>query len=356
MDKINLELKEESQETKNQHLDAIKEQEIDFLIAEMFQKWLSAFEVQDEISSSVENKLTKLSEIMNRKTVDLTHKFQELYQNSQNQSSYMNELVQLASGISIQEKLIPIEDVAARVLDTFSASTNTLQELAERARVMIDRVSEATSALIDIETSIKSIEIINKKTKYLSLNAMIEAVKDQQGKEGAMAVANEVRELSNDTQLITNIIADQSHKMRITLDDARQTLEAIASFDFSETINAEYIIGKMIDGLVNNNKRMNSIMDVTTESTQEFAEIVGALIKSLQYEDRTQQDIQILIKELASVKIFFDTIPTQTEEILNKHFKDHIKKMGSTVSDHSPVPRTTELLTGEEDSGDVTLF
>ncbi len=292
---------------------------------------------------------------MEQKTRELTHKFQTLYQNSQNQSKHMHELVLLSSGILIEEKVIPIEEIAVHVLKTLSTSTSVLKQLAERARLMTDRIADATQTLKDIETSIKAIGLINKKTKYLSLNAMIEALKEKQGKEGTMAVANEVRELSNDTQAITTIIADQSQKMRSILDDAKKTLEDVASFDFSQSIDAEKFISKMIDGLVDNNKKMSKIMEFTTESAKEFADTASGLIKSMQYEDRTQQDIQNLIKEISAIHSFFHELDVTSKKVIEE-------KLGGTVEEKDLPPEmslsieSSALLSTQEKENDITLF
>ena len=243
----------------NCSIDNKENDELNFLIASIFQRWLRAHHTEGLANSFVQEKLKRLSGTMDVKAHDLTQKFQALYNNSQNQSNHMQELLQLSNGILIEKNHIPIEEIAVHVLNTLSVSTTALHQLAERARLMSDRVSEATQTLQEIETSIKAIGLINKKTKYLSLNAMIEALKEQEGKEGTMAVANEVRELSNGTQTITTVIADQSEKMRAILDDAKKTLEDVASFDFTQSMDAEKFINKMIDGLVDNTILRNKL-------------------------------------------------------------------------------------------------
>jgi methyl-accepting chemotaxis protein len=330
--------------------------EINFLFASLFQHWLDAYQMQNNITTASNDKLEKLSEVMDHKTHHLTQKFQQLYKNSQDQSNHVHELIQLSSGILIEEQLIPIEEIATHVLNTLSVSTKSLHQLAERALLMSNRVLEATTTLKDIETSVKAIGLINKKTKYLSLNAMIEALKEQQGKEGRMAVANEVRELSNDTQAITTIIVEQSEKMRTILEDAQKTLEDVASFDFSQNMDAEEFINKMIEGLVGNNKKMNSIMDVTTDSTKEFAEIASNLIKSMQYEDRAQQDIQNLIKELSRIKEIFNSLPVETKQVMEKYLNSFENKTLNSDLYKNTNEEPQELLANKEKEGDIILF
>lgn len=276
--------------------------------------WLRSESIYKNSSHILEEKLKEISRVTEVKTLDLAEKFQALYGNSKEQNQLMEELVTLASGIPVDGEVVKLDDIALSVQQSLSKVIEFLKELSLRAQNVMTKVSQADKTLSEIENSIKEIELINKKTKYLSINSMIEATKTGEDKEGSMAVANEVRELANDTQSITTLIKEQSHQMRFALSETQRILQEVAALDLSESIQAENEIKKMIDGLVVNNQKMSKIMDVTSHTIHEFSETAGNLVKGVQFQDRLQQDIHALTKELAQVNAVFADIKNTTME------------------------------------------
>ena len=318
--------------------------------------WLKSEFVSKTATNIIEEKLKEISRVTETKTLDLTKKFQTLYTNSKDQNQLMQELATLSSGILVEGELVKIDDIAVSVQQTLSKVTNFLKELSSRAESVVLKMDQADKTLLEIVNSIKEIELINKKTKYLSINSMIEATKTGEDKEGAMAVANEVRELANDTQSITTIIKEQSQQMRFALTETQRILKDVAALDLSESIQAESEIKKMIDGLVVNNQKMTKIMDVTSKSIHEFSDTAGNLVKGVQFQDRLQQDIQELTKELSSVNKTFVDVQTKTMEMLE------VANMAEIVSDadlHKLDQKAQILLSescAEGKEGNVELF
>ena len=105
-----------------------------------------------------------------------------------------------------------------------------------------------------------------------------------------------------------------------------------------------------------NNKRMNVIMDITAESTKEFSETASSLVKGMQYEDRTQQDIKNIIREIAGIQEIFDSLPEETKKVLEEHFKSFMTETEETQVYNKTYTSPSELLTNQEKEGDIVLF
>jgi methyl-accepting chemotaxis protein len=329
----------------------LEEREHSQTFEELLSQWLQCEEDQKKRLVLIEKSLLNISQTTEQKTLDLTHQFQTLYTNSIEQNQRMQELMRLSNSLEVNNSVVKIEDIAQVVKQALENTMSHIVDLSKQATLMVHSVDDAARTLVQIEKSIKDIELINKKTKHLSINAMIEAVKDGHHQESAMIVANEVKELANDTKKIATGIGEQAHQMHSILNQAQKILQDVASIDIQESLQARQEIESMIHGLVLSNQKIGEIAETTTQSNHQFSETTSNLIKGIQFQDRLMQDIHRLMQDLKNYEGSFSSVKTETFRVMEAY-----GLLCTLKSDQELTPLSPSLVECSPKEDDVTLF
>lgn len=265
-------------------------------------RWVTFGDRFTSTSDHINKNINMIAELTERKTLELSHQFQLMATSSIEQSKCMQEIIHLAHTVNINGEDIEIRQISVLLQDTFISSISCILEISKQAMVMIYILDDALKTLGQIEKSIHEIEVINQKTKYLSLNATIEAVRAGEAGESFQVVASEVRELSNDTQSLATNIRSQVTEMSETLMNAQNILQHIARIDMSENILAKERLDVMMEGLVQNTVRLSNISQGVAASVQKSSESARELISSIQFQDRVQQDFQHILADIKKLQ------------------------------------------------------
>ncbi len=339
------------------------------IMKDLLLSWSKLAGLHHKTTSENTQDLQTLSNVAEKRTAELTDTFQKLFHNSQDQSKRMEELTILARSIKIDDRTVEFKEVAATLQETFLNSISSILDMSKQAVIMVYSIDDALKTLSHIEKSINAIETINHKTKYLSLNATIEAVRAGSAGESFQVVANEVRELSNDTQQLATNIRSQVTNMSDILMESQQLLQEVARIDMSENILAKDQMDQMMMCLVDNSNRMMEIMDVAKKSNADFSKTASELIRGAQFQDRFKQDMDRIVNEISETSKSFTDVQRETcdyldipmeypEESKNANTENSSeKKPDSEDSDDIKISNRS-LLANEAKSSeeDVTLF
>lgn|GEM_PF-4350832 len=235
------------------------------------------------------------------KTVALSKEFQNLAKTAAEQGDYLKQLITIAQVVQVGNSQVSIQDISSLLHQTFLESISAMLEISKQAMMMVYILNDGIKNLKEIEKSIRQIEVINHKTKYLSINATIEAVRAGEAGESFQVVASEVRDLSNDTQRLAVSIRGQVNQMTETLDYAQDILQKVASIDMSGNILAKERLDDMMRGLINNSETISNIVNDATRTSQEFSDSARKLITDIQYQDRVRQDLESMHQSLATI-------------------------------------------------------
>ena len=250
----------------------------------------------------IETRLHAVRDLSDSKTVSLSQQFQTLSKNASIQADYLHELIDIAQKVQVGETETDIQDISALLHKTFLDSINSMLEVSKQAMLMVYILNDGAKNLNEIEKSIRQIEQINHKTKYLSINATIEAVRAGEAGESFQVVASEVRDLSNDTQRLAVNIRGQVNQMTDTLVYAQEILQKVASIDMSSNILAKEQLDEMMEGLIQNSGKISHIVGDASQSSKDFSNAAKQLITDIQYQDRIRQDIENICEKIGSMR------------------------------------------------------
>lgn len=321
-------------------------------------KWYGFGSQFSKTSDLIEKTLSDVSSLTEKKTLELSHQFQLLATSSVENSRCMQEIIRLAHQVNINGEELEIRQISALLKETFMSSIGCILEISKQAMVMIYILDDALKTLTHIEKSIHEIEVINQKTKYLSLNATIEAVRAGEAGESFQVVASEVRELSNDTQTLATNIRSQVTEMSETLINAQNILQHVARIDMSENILAKERLEVMMEGLVDNSVRLSDISRNVVESVEQSNKSARELISSIQFQDRIQQDFQNIINVIQALKQVFLKVRKESINDFEDIFGDEdqiVQKAEDESRQHETLSEKQEAASGD-DGNDILLF
>ncbi|MBX9976767.1 MAG: methyl-accepting chemotaxis protein [Alphaproteobacteria bacterium] len=295
------------------------------------------------------------------KTIALSTQFQTLSKNAGLQAEYLSQLISIAQTVKVGSDSVSIQDVSALLHKTFLESINCMLEISKQAMLMVYILNDGTKNLNEIEKSIRQIEIINHKTKYLSINATIEAVRAGEAGESFQVVASEVRDLSNDTQILAINVRSQVNKMSETLNYAQEILQKVASIDMTDNILAKDQLDEMMSGLIDNSEEIAHIVTDASQSSKEFSEATRKLITDIQYQDRVRQDLEAMKKSITAIASLQEVLGTTTlpqpPRAIYAEIPDTITDQIGHLLDNTKEPFSLGMdLTSTQASDDVELF
>lgn len=328
----------------------------------LISQWVQFSDIQQRLLERVSKSMMAISELTEGKTIELSQQFQTLSTSAQEQTTRIVEMSHLAKSIVVDGQTIEISEITRLLQETFINSITCILEMSKQAMVMIYSLDDSIKTLDQIEKSIREIEKINHKTKYLSLNATIEAVRAGEAGESFQVVASEVRDLSNDTQTLATNIREQVSHLAGTVQEAQNILQSIARIDLTSNLMAKDQLDEMINGLVDNSYHMGEIMSEAMTKSQEFANQAGRLISSIQFQDRVKQDFDKIVKDIQKLLGASDQLKTSSHHA--SHNNNEMiaiqcalnEKILHELDDDAHHKTLSEHLIEDENKEDVMLF
>ncbi|MCO4781323.1 MAG: methyl-accepting chemotaxis protein [Candidatus Cloacimonetes bacterium] len=191
--------------------------------------------VAKEMTANIKNVLSQVSstaESLGDSSNDLAGISSQMSATSEETSAQASGAAVAAEEVSanVQAVAAAAEEMSASISE-IAKSTNGAAQIAIRAVKVAEETTEDVNRLgnnsQEIGNVIKSITAIAEQTNLLALNATIEAARAGEAGKGFGVVANEVKELANETAKATD---DISGKIASIQSDVKQVVEAIGGF------------------------------------------------------------------------------------------------------------------------------
>jgi methyl-accepting chemotaxis protein len=170
---------------------------------------------------------------------------------------------------SSEELRASIREIAQNMNETSKMVHKTLKEATE-ANVKMNQLATSSQEIGDV---IKVINSIAQQTNLLALNATIEAARAGDAGRGFSVVANEVKELANQTAAATEEITKKINAIQV---DTKSSVEAIKVI--SDSINKINEIAAQISAAV---QEQNATTDELTRISGESSTGVNSITKSV---------------------------------------------------------------------------
>jgi methyl-accepting chemotaxis protein len=244
--------------------------------------------------------------------------------------------------------------------------TESIEAMSEGSMSLVDSMNDMSEQIKEIDQLLGEINGISSQTNLLALNAAIEAARAGEAGRGFAVVADEVRMLSQRSDQFSDQIRNKYDSIRNTMDIANDIVGKMASRDLTLTMNSKGRLDELIAEVDKINQEVARELQQVSVFTEEISSGVNIALRSLQFEDMTNQLIGHMENRLESIDGFVSTLSqfhkdlgagkrNQLESQFEKDVK-HLREKLDEVLDKSSVTQQSPVHQADMESGDVELF
>ena len=203
---------------------------------------------------------------------------------------------------------------------------------------------------------LSEIESISKQTNLLALNAAIEAARAGEAGRGFAVVADEVRALSQRTNLFSQQIRGHMDGVHSSLATAHTSIYTVASMDMNFALESKHRVQDTMKRISEINLAMTESARAINSHADRVASGVNTAVTALQFQDMTSQLIvhtQERIDHGLSVADELASAISREQDLLGgiRQARERLHSQAQTVANR-PHPVKQENM----NSGDIELF
>jgi len=258
-----------------------------------------------------------------------------------------------------QKKELDLHHFVEDSSNTLESFVSVIINTSKQSLETMAYTDEMVKQLDGIFTLLSQVEGLASQTNLLALNAAIEAARAGDAGRGFAVVANEVRALSvSSTELNQEISSEISNTQGI-IAKLRSSVELMASADMTSTLESKDKVSQMMVKVSEESDKNNQVLSDLSHLSPQIADSVAIGIRSLQFEDLSNQSLHSLKENLQNLLIIShkmtnfegNTLEEFNENLLHLHQEcQGLLKSTEQASDSRTVSQSSM------DEGEVELF
>jgi methyl-accepting chemotaxis protein len=284
--------------------------------AALLQRWMSLAEMQQRVIQVLVLEITQTSGFVETEADALSGRFQRLAVSADQQTARVESLTNLATGIEVEGKIVPIEQITGLLEGTLSDVVGKILHLSKDSMSMVYALDELKVNVQRIEKCMEQLDGVNSTTNMLALNARIEAERAGTSGMAFRVVADEVRQLSKVTQGLAASMRGELNALAAGFDHGHATLQRVATLDLSGNILAKNRLEVLMDALVRRSASLGSIVADAVKEAEVISADVNGMVTGIQFQDRTRQRLEHVVDTLHVIDQAIEEIKSSSATML----------------------------------------
>jgi methyl-accepting chemotaxis protein len=283
---------------------------------ELLQQWMSLAAMQQRVIQALVAEIAQTSGFVETEADALSGRFQRLAVSAQQQTARVESLTNLASGIEVEGKRVPIEHITGLLENTLSEVVQKILHLSKDSMSMVYALDELKANVERVETCMEQLDKVNSTTNMLALNARIEAERAGASGLAFRVVADEVRELSKITQGLATSMKVELQGLTDGINHGHTTLQRVATIDLSDNILAKERLEALMEALVCRSASLGTIVADAIKEAGIISADVDGMVTGIQFQDRTRQRLEHVVDTLHVIDQALEEIKSSTTKTL----------------------------------------
>jgi phosphate/phosphite/phosphonate ABC transporter binding protein len=270
----------------------------------------------------------------NTKIQDLTKLFEEIAFGAEDNAASIEEISASIDELStssevINEKTNALEEICEEALSNSNKNKKWIKESAETLIDISDNVEQSSKSIDNLQQVsqsiselLKRIEEITNQIDLLALNASIEAARAGEAGQGFTVVADEIKNLAEETGDLTSQIQTTINEINSEVENTSSIIEE----GVAKIADVEDISKKSIKGFDTITENINSIMDLTSQLSDQTESQASATGQSTIAVDSISQESVAMSDKIQKSYSIIKEQSQNSEDILD--YSKNLNKIG----------------------------
>lgn len=259
-------------------------------------QWIEMGLLVEWLATNSNAELSELSEYVESQAFDLVDSFRGISKQAKEQSSSVANIVEQSTNVMMNGQVVPLVDLISNLDNLMQDMIHDIVEISKKAMHMVYVMRRVVSDSEEMQDQLGKIFKITKDTKYLAINASIEAACAGEAGRGFSVVANEVNVLSQDTEDLANSMSSMIVDFNKQLKEGFGLLEEIASKDLTDQLQMKEEIDASLQAMLGQAEQQRRVLEDNVNISNDINSKVSSLIMSMQFQDYTKQRLDHIIQ------------------------------------------------------------
>jgi methyl-accepting chemotaxis protein len=313
--------------------------------------------------ASFHSELAQLKSVVANAVATMLGSFNNLHGLTSGQSAVVHSLMNnlgeesdsVGDGLNFTKFATETDEVLSYFVD------NTLQ-ISKQSMEMVGVIYDLGEHMAKVEKLLTDVQGIADQTNLLALNAAIEAARAGEAGRGFAVVADEVRNLSKNSDKFSEEIRVVVNASKKNIALAHEMVEKMASKDMNVAITSKSNVDTMLVGIGQMNDDIAIKIAEVSGMTDQIESSVGNAVRGLQFEDLARQMIEFLELNIQhftamsdEVRIGLGTFKTGNGSIWTSELEQGATRLSDMKKQWS-VKEKKAVSQSSVDEGDIELF
>lgn len=251
--------------------------------------WRQDIALSAAIIRFAQQQLPVLAGFIEEQSMLIVSEFKGLAEKTKEHSHYLSEVIELASKIELEGKIVPYEQSIEVLYQPLAEAIEKILDVSKLSMDMVMNIGNAADNITRMEHSIAQVQDLTKQTNMLAMNTQIEAARSGELGKSFRIIAQEVKELSERIKLVSTDIKKEVSCVAGSVRRSSKLVDNLAHYDMTENLQLRDRVGALIESILAQNKHFSDLLHHAADSSQSTAQGIQNLVMGIQFQDRSSQ-------------------------------------------------------------------